>query len=805
MKYKLFSVLIILAMVASLCAVAVVAPIASANVGAATVTLDSAAASQTSGYEVEVTLGAAGALTALSDDISITFPAGTVLPSSMNYLNVLVSTTGTAAMNVGSGGVSVSGQTVTVRMPMGAPNSGTVTVSFAQSLGIVNPALSMEPVSGGDGQGTSGYTVQVKTGQETTLVASIPYFIYNWVAVSPMALAQGGAATITGGGFMPGQSVVISGGASTAGIIGTVGADGTFSMTGFGAGNTQAVTATDGSARTASTAAVTLLPSLSVSPASGNIGSVVVLSGKNFAGIPNSGTKHVSVGGTPINSSTLVLSDVDKDLVVDDFIFSTTIPIGLPGGAKVVRVIDPGAAGSPTATATFTIAEQRVTAAPASGAAGSSVVLSGAGWPPSATSGGILLWSYGGGRVAAIGDYSVETDGTGAFTEVAIIPTDAPAGMSAVVCSFGASTALAFYTVTPNALSLSPTSGPKGTRVSISGGGLSKSIVGTTYTAGLSIGGGAWTGGSAVILDTQGNLTPTTLAVGSSVAEGINTVAALDNHPTTPLTAAGTFEVTKPTLELDVTEAYRGQIVTAIGSGWLPGITSLVTITMGGTAMTVVKPAADGTVWAQFQVPATATFAPGELVAYNANDGSIGNSSLSGTLSIPNAKLTVDPESGPVGTSITITGEGFRPLTGVSSLTLGGVTLLPTGSVLTNSVGDFTATATVPGLGVGGQAVSAQADDVASTSFSITAAATGSTTPTTGFATISDCIDIAWSFDGATQAWLVYDPNEGAASTLETLAANQGLWVQVAEDCTLTFGSFTRDMYQGWNLFGWPS
>lgn len=549
MKYKLFSVLIILAMVASLCAVAVIAPIASANVGAATVTTTSGAASQTSGYEVEVTLGAAGALTALSDDISITFPAGTVLPSSMNYLNVLVSTTGTAAMNVGSGGVSVSGQTVTVRMPMGAPNSGTVTVSFSQSLGIVNPALSMEPVSGGDGQGTSGYTVQVSTDQETTPVASTPYFIYNWVAASPMAVAQGGVVALTGGGFMPGQSVVISGGASTAGTIGTVGADGTFSLTGFGAGNTQAVTATDGSARTASTAAMTLLPSLSVSPASGNIGSAVVLSGKNFAGIPNSGTKHVSVGGTPINSSTLVLSDVDKDRVEDDFIFATTIPIGLPGGAKVVRVIDPGAAGSPAATATFTVAEQRVTAAPASGAAGSSVVLSGAGWPPSATSGGILLWSYGGGRVAPIGDFSVETDGTGAFTEVASIPTDAPAGMSAIVCSFGASTALAFYTVTPNALSLSPTSGPKGTRVSISGGGLNKSVVGTTYTAGLSIGGSAWPGGSAVVLDTQGNLTPTTLAVGAGVAEGINTVAALDNHPTPTVqrTAAGTFEVTKPT------------------------------------------------------------------------------------------------------------------------------------------------------------------------------------------------------------------------------------------------------------------
>lgn len=806
MKYKLFSVLIILAMVASLCAVAVVAPIASADVVPATVTTTNNLAGKMSGYTVAFTLGGTGSLTASTDEVYITFPAGTDLPSTMDYTNVLVSTGGTpTAANVGSGGVSVSGQTVTVRMPMGAPNDGTVTVSFAQSLGIVNPALSMEPAPvAGDGQGTTGYMVQVRTSNanDSTNVASNPYYIYNWVTASPMAAAASQVVTITGGGFMPGQSVAISGGASTAGTIGTVEADGTFSMTGFGVGFSIAVTALDGSARTASTTAMTALPSLSVSPASGNIGSSIVLTGKNFAMEYTSGTPTITIGGTAVSNSTLALSDVDKDGAPDDFVFTTTIPIGLPSGAKVVRVVDINATGSPAATATVTVAEQKVVAAPASGAAGSTIVLTGAGWPPNAISGGILLWSYGGGLTTAIGDFSVETDGTGAFTEVATIPTNAPAGTSAIVCSFGASTALAFVTVTPNALSLSPTSGPKGTRVTISGGGLTASS-----TADVTIGGAAWNT-TAINLDTQGNLTPTTLAIANTVSEGVNTVVAID---ATGITAAGTFEVIKPTIELDATEAYAGQTVTVTGSDFLPGVFGIVSIQLQiagvWTTMTVATPNADGNIWAQFQIPSTVGV--NTTVAYRATDNPVtptsGNSTLAGALKIPAANLAVDPESGPVGSTAHITGTGFLPLTGITSLTIGtsGVALAPAGTILTDSLGSFEADVIIPGLAVGGQPVSAtDSITTASTSFTITAAA-GAATPATGFATISDCIIIAWAFDAATQQWQVYDPSEGATSTLSVLSAGQGYWINVAEDCTLTFGANTYNLVAGWNLIGW--
>lgn len=804
MKYRVFSVLMILAMVASLCAMAAVAP-ASAAVGAATVTTTNNLAGQASGYTVAFTLGASGSLSASTDSIFITFPSGTTLPSSFNYTNVLVSTSGTSAMSVGSGGVSVSGQTVTVRMPTSAPAGDTVTVTISQAEGIKNPTLSREPSTGGDGQGSSGYTLSVRTSNtnDATAVNSSAYYIYNWVSCSPMAAAMGGQLTVTGGGFLAGSSVnlaAVGGGSGS----GTVASDGTFTIVAFASGLALPITATDGSGRTAATAAITVLPRLSVTPTSGNIGSAIMIKGYDFVGTPNSATNSIFIGGIAVNAATLVKSDQDNDGFVDDFAFGANIPIGLAGGSKVVQVVDNGATGSPSATASVTVANQAVTVDPASGPAGATVVLTGAGWPPSATTTGTgvkapgtLLFAYSSTTQAVIGDGAVETDGTGAFTEMATIPANATPGMTAIVCSFGGatgSTALAYFTVTANALNVSPTSGPKGTKVTISGGGLTGSS--SVAIGSLTIGGAAWNT-AAITLDTQGNLTPTTLTVASTVAEGVNTIVARD---ATGLTAAGTFEVVKPTLELDVTQAYRGQTVTATGSNWMPGILGLVTITLGGQTMQVVQPDGDGNVWAQFQVPSNLTV--GATTSFSAADN-YGNASMSGTLAVPNPKLTVDPASGPVGSTITITGEGFLPLTALTGITMTGVALLPAGTVLTNSVGGFTATATVPGLSPGGHGVSATANETASTSFTISASAAAAATPATGFATIADTIVIAWAFDAATQQWEVYDPAEGAPSTLTVLTTGQGYWVQVAEDCTLTYGSKTYDLKAGWNLIGW--
>ncbi len=802
MKYRLFSVLIILAMVASLCAVAVVAP-ASADVSAATVTVANNKANQTSAYTIQTVVGAAGALAADTDDIILTFPAGTTLPSSMDWHNVLVGTPGGTAVNVGTGGVDVAGQTVTVNMPIAVANSGTVTVTITQGEGIVNPQLSLEP-AGGTEPLDDGYQIAISTSQETTAVLSTEYYIYNWITISPAEVAMGDPMVVTGAGFTPESDIILAQAMGAAGS-GTVGSDGTFSIDGFATGTTNIcggnpcpVVATDGEGRTASAAISTVLPRLVVTPTSGNIGSTAILRGYDFTGTASG--IATTIAGTNIAGAPTWI-DNDHDSTVDDFVLSVTIPVGITGGQKVIRVVNLGATGSPTASANFTVADHAITVSPASGPANSTVTVTGAGWPPSddGTGGGMILFAYSAGLQSPIDDGTVATDGTGAFTESVIIPADAQPGLTAIACAFGTSSAIAYFTVAANALTISPTSGPKGTMVTISGGGMTHSTDTVTYTAAMTLGGDAW--GSAANLDTQGNLTPSTIAVPTTAAEGINSIRATDNS-VNALTATGTFEVLKPTLQLDVTEAVRGQIVTVTGANWYTGPGAMVTISanLGTTPVDYVTPDANGNIYSQFQV---ATDVGSDVtVSYSAIDSKL-NATMPVSLKVPAAMVAIDPASGVVGSTATVSGTGFSPLTPIETLTLGSVNMIASLSTLTDAHGSFEATITIPGLSARGYAVSAKAGNTASTSFTVVGSAAAAATPAVGFATISDCMVIAWAFDGPTQAWLVYDPTEGATSTLDSLVTGQGYWIEVAEDCTLTYGSKTYTLTAGWNLIGW--
>jgi hypothetical protein len=60
-----------------------------------------------------------------------------------------------------------------------------------------------------------------------------------------------------------------------------------------------------------------------------------------------------------------------------------------------------------------------------------------------------------------------------------------------------------------------------------------------------------------------------------------------------------------------------------------------------------------------------------------------------------------------------------------------------------------------------------------------------------------------WSFDGATQSFQLYDPETPALSDLEELVPGRGYWVKVKETGTVTLGSNTYQLFEGWNLVGW--
>lgn len=792
MKYKLFSVLIILAMVASISLITAAPALAQTSAASVGVAQTTTKAGQTSGYTVSVTT-----TTALSanDDVVIIFPAGTTVPDSIYYGNVTVN-----GEPVSSGDVGVDGNTVTVTIP-DAINAGSVAaVNFSQNAGVKNPTVANSAAD------NTQYRITASTTTDITPVQSGTYAVTTWLVASTYELPFFGSTTVTGAGFKPGFEVTstsTSGGALPAPAA--VGSDGTFSSVAFGSGLGLPIAVQDGSGRSATTAlSVTVLPRVSLTPDSGNVGSTVVVK------VLDTGTPTaLKLAGnnwtplTPLPTSTTQLTDLDADGVSDDFQVAAQIPSGMAAGAKEVTYTNQGGG---TAKATFTVSARAAVIDPGSGAPGSTAIVSGTGFPPNATSGVVMIiLDVAQGQTPTIHSAPVQCDGNGSFTVPVTIPQTAKPGVYGITAAFGANTASTSFTVTATQLAVQPASGPLGTNFTISGG---QNMIGTTGT--VSINGTNLASPTPTITQPAGVMTPATISAttGNSFVVGYNSVKVTSTSGSSSTEAAGLFEVTKPTCTVNVDEVARGGSVVFQGEGWLPGQSGMVTITLtytGGatTRVTYATPSADGSIYASMSIPTNAT--ANQTATFSATDP-YGNTCLTGTLKISQGKITLEPESGPIGTVVTVSGVGFPPQQGITSLTMNGIPVILGLSVLTDASGAFETTFTVPGFEASGYPVSATiSGETASAAFQVTPGDAGAVVPATAFSTITDCIVIAWTFDAGTQGWQKYDPAPGATSDMASMVSLQGYWIQVSADCTLTYGNNTWDLKAGWNLIGWPS
>jgi hypothetical protein len=222
----------------------------------------------------------------------------------------------------------------------------------------------------------------------------------------------------------------------------------------------------------------------------------------------------------------------------------------------------------------------------------------------------------------------------------------------------------------------------------------------------------------------------------------------------------------------------------------------IITINNGVTnAITVLAtPDAAGAFTASFTVPATAA-ASNAVGAYD----NLGNQPPAVTFTLAPASISISPTSGAVGTDVTLTGKGFLPQAGLSALTIGGVTVLPTAAIVTDTVGQFTATFSVPGLAVGAQTVGATVGGVNVTAF-FTITSSGASA-SVQLKSISAQLIRVWGYSNGT--WQMYDPTDTVGSDLASLTAGSGYFVNVTAPCQIVFGGNSTNLVAGWNLIGW--
>ena len=196
------------------------------------------------------------------------------------------------------------------------------------------------------------------------------------------------------------------------------------------------------------------------------------------------------------------------------------------------------------------------------------------------------------------------------------------------------------------------------------------------------------------------------------------------------------------TISLNPTSGPVGSTVTITGTGFDPD--STVTITFGGTALGTVTTNSNGGFSATFIVPLSSSSEDHTVTATQ------GSNSASKTFTVTSSTIptiTLNPTSGPVGTSVTVTGINFVPSTPVTITFDGNAVTTTPPAVTADSNGKFTATITVPVKLSGAHTIAANS---ASKTFTVTP----STIPTIVLDPTSGPVDTLVNVTG-----IGFDPN----------------------------------------------
>jgi hypothetical protein len=400
----------------------------------------------------------------------------------------------------------------------------------------------------------------------------------------------------------------------------------------------------------------------SLSPGSGPISTSVTITGTNFTG-----ATAVAFNGT---AATFVVNN------------ATTITATVPAAATTGTVTVTGPGGTATSPGNFTVTPAISSLNPTSGPVGTSVTITGT------TFTGATAVSFNGTAAAftVVNSTSITTS----------VPAGATTGNVTVTTPSGTSNGVAFtvtvVTPTPTITSFTPGSGPVGTSVTITG---------TNFTGATSV---AFNGTAAAFTVNSATSISTTVPAGAST--GTITVTT----PGGTATSATSFTVVPAPTITSFTPASGpvGTVVTITGTN-LTGATS---VAFNGTAATTF------TVNSATQITATVAAGTTTGTISVTTPGGTATSATSFTVLLPPTITSFTPTSGPVGTSVAITGTNFTGATAVSfNGTAAGSFTVNSATSISATVAAGTTTGAITVTTPGGTGTSA-------TSFTVTVAPT---------------------------------------------------------------------------------
>jgi hypothetical protein len=407
-------------------------------------------------------------------------------------------------------------------------------------------------------------------------------------------------------------------------------------------------------------------PSVTLSPTSGVLGTVITITGSGFA-INTAGVVWfdsnvdgaVDPGEPQASVTTTAAGAIPAGIIL-------TVPAVAPGTYPVRADIPPGVPVE--ASASFTVPSPGVTLSPTSGVPGTVITITGSGF--AINTAGVVWFDSNGDDVIDPGEPQVlvTTTATGAIPAgiILTVPGVAPSTylVQADIPSGVPVEASASFTVPSPSVTLSPTSGVLGTVITITGSGFAINTAGVVSFD---------TNRNSVLDPGEPRVLVTTTAAGAIPAGIILTVPAVapgtypvraDIPSGVPVEASASFTVPSPSITLSPTSGVPDTVITITGSGFAINTAGVVwfdsnvdgAIDPGESQASVITTAAGAIpTGIILTVPGVA---PGTyLVRADIPSGVPVEASASFTVTSPS--VTLSPTSGVLGTVITITGSGF--------------------------------------------------------------------------------------------------------------------------------------------------
>ena len=234
--------------------------------------------------------------------------------------------------------------------------------------------------------------------------------------------------------------------------------------------------------------------------------------------------------------------------------------------------------------------------------------------------------------------------------------------------------------------------------------------------------------------------------------------------------------------------------------------------TSGSETRVSASPDAGGSFEIQMTVPTGASIPSTNTiqVEFEESDGEKVTTNVPHT--VPEGSISISKNRGPSGTTISVTGEGFKNFVPISRVTVGDLEVTPSPRPSTNAQGMVDFNIIIPGLEVGIQTIEVDVGDTtASVGFTVSLSSeVGESKPVVeAVEPLGDNLVVVFHFNNDTKEWTFYssDPAAVDANTLTHMTTGQTYLIQIKADQEVILNTKTRSLTcvggNCWNVQVW--